>query len=111
MRLLLALSGNFLPPASLWRPWGFLRDGTLLVEFPGVADLIGPERSEGPYIAPKGHRGGANVVRELVEQYVGAHPEDIPALCELLTYSEAVSEGAESGLDERGRGYEGHRTA
>jgi hypothetical protein len=111
MRVLLALSGTFLPPASLWLPWGFLSDGRLLVEFPGVADLIGPERSEGPYLAPRGRPLSANGVRELVERHVSAHPEDIPALCDLLPCSETVSGAAESGLDERGAGYERDRTA
>jgi hypothetical protein len=111
MRVLLALSGTFLPPACLWLPWGFLSDGRLLVEFPGVADLIGPERSEGPYLAPRGLRSHASAVRDLVRQHASAHPEDIPALCELLPCSEAVSGAAESGLDERGARYEEGRTA
>jgi hypothetical protein len=106
MRLLVALSGSFLPPASVFAPWGFLRDGRLLVEFPGVADLIGLERSESPYIAPR----GPSRRREVVPGPNGAHPEDIPALCDLFAVRSPSGDGLSTELDERRRGYEGDRT-
>jgi hypothetical protein len=107
MRLLLALSGTFLPPASTFAPWGWLSDGRLLVEFPGVADLIGPERSEGPYIAPR----GLTEARAVVPRLHGAHPEDIPALCDLSCCSELRWRQFRGELDERRPPYEERRTA